>query len=750
MSALHRVALVAKSHPLHGPRRACAQAAWLALLAAPLAALAQEGPGQNDAPAQQPSSAQRVEIAGRLGATDLRRAASVAKQIYGREELDRFGDTNALDVLRRLPGVNVGAGGPRMRGLGAGYTQILLNGDPAPQGFALDQLSPTQIERIEVLRAPTADQSAQAIAGTINIILKDAPRRSQRDLRLGLGDGIERPMANLNLTLGESKGPLGLSVPLSWFEWRRENRNTTDRQMPGTDGQSASSQQVGHQQVWGWGYNLGPRLNWKISDEQTLSLQSFAQKGFWNNRTNHDNQVISGAPVLDDDTQQHGTWQNLRANTVWNYRFRDDQRVELRAGAQQSSWTFDVQNLRQGLERLRAVGGGEDQGLTQAGKYSLLLGQQHSLTVGWDLEARHRQERRTVTQLGQPVLPDFEGQPFDARVRRQALYIQDEWELSPQWQMYLGLRNERIHSESSASTAAPVVNESAVLSPLWHLTYKFDPKGRDMVRASLTRSYKAPNLGTLLARPSINAQFTNTNAPNTELAPDRIGNPALAPELATGLDVAFEQYMSGGGMWSVGVFHRRINGLVRSVTTLGPVAWASVPRWVTQPVNFSTANTSGLELEVKGRATELLPTLLADAKALNLRASVNFYRSSVAALPGPNNRLDGQQPWSATLGFDNRFAAMPLNIGGSVSLNPRYDTQLTLDQLQQRSRTRTLDLFGQWIFRPGLSLRLAMSAGVQPFGPPNGQVTTVLANGDFSRLERQTKPQFNVTLDVRL
>jgi hypothetical protein len=113
----------------------------------------------------QQSTIQRVEIVARQGSTELRRAASVAKQIYGREELDRYGDTNTLDVLRRLPGVNVDSGGPRMRGLGAGYTQILINGDPAPQGFNLDQLSPSQIERIEVLKAPTADQSAQASAG---------------------------------------------------------------------------------------------------------------------------------------------------------------------------------------------------------------------------------------------------------------------------------------------------------------------------------------------------------------------------------------------------------------------------------------------------------------------------------------------------------------------------------------------------------------------------------------------------------
>ncbi len=735
-------------------RYSVVQAACLALLASPISAWAQgTSPDQAEAPAPQPSSLQRVEIAARQGATDLRRAASVAKQIYGREELDQYGDSNVLDVLRRLPGVNVGAGGPRMRGLGAGYTLILINGDPAPQGFALDQLSPSQIERIEVLRAPTADQSAQAIAGSINIILKDAPRRSQADLRLGLTDGSQRPMTNLNLTLGETKEPLGLSLPLSLFEWRRENVNTIERQLPGADNLPARAQQVGHQQVWGWGYNLAPRLNWKFSDEQTLSLQSFAQKGYWNNRTDQVNTVYAGQPVLEDDSLQHGTWQNLRGNLTWTNRFRNDQRVELRGGVQQSKWTFDVQNLRQGVERLHSVGGGTDEGINQAGKYSWLLGQDHSLTVGWDLEARQRREQRTVTLQGVPLLGDFEGQPFDARVRRSAVYLQDEWEISPQLQMYLGLRSERIRTDSHGNDT-PVVNDSSVLSPLWHLTYKFDAKGRDMIRASLTRSYKAPNLGTLLARPSVNSQYLNINAANTELLPDRIGNPALAPELATGLDIAFEKYLAGGGMWSVGLFHRQITNLVRTVTTLHPVGWATVPRWVAQPLNFSSASTSGIELEVKGRATELMPALApmlpADVKGLNLRASVNLYRSRVAALPGPDNRLDGQQPWSATFGFDNRLTSLPLNVGGSLSLNPPYDTQLTLDQLQRRSRTRTLDVFGQWIFRPGLSMRLAASAGVQPFGPPNGHITTVLARGDFSRSDRQTKPQYNLTLDMRL
>jgi iron complex outermembrane receptor protein len=728
---------------------------WMALaaLTAPISVWAQDSSvgGQTETTtAPQTSVIQRVEIVGRQGSTELRRAASVAKQIYGREELDRFGDTNVLDVMRRLPGVNVSSGGPRMRGLGAGYTQILINGDPAPQGFNLDQLSPSQIERIEVLRAPTADQSAQAVAGTINIILKEAPRSSQKSLRLGLSNGRDRPMANMNYSISESKGPFNMSVPVSLFEWDRQVRTTVDRQMEGTDGKSALSEQIGTGTNWGWGYNVAPRFNFKFSDEQTLSVATFFQKGYWNNRTDFLNRTISGNPVFDDNFIQDGYWENRRGNLTWVNRFSPDQRIEIKAGIQQGRSAFDSRNLRSGALQLNTVGSNQDNAITQSGKYSHLLGSSHSLTAGWDLENRDRLERRTTTDAaGTALLPSFEGQPFEAQVRRQAFYIQDEWEISPQWQLYLGLRNERILSES-ATTASPVRNESSVLSPLAHVTYKFNPKSRDMIRASLTRSYKAPGLNTLLARPQINGAFINTNLTNTPLAPDRMGNPSLTPELATGLDIAYENYLTNDGIFSVGIFHRNLTNVVRNVTELRTVSWANAPRWVSQPQNFSDAVTSGLEFELRGRASDLLPSLLGTAKALNIRTSLSIYNSSIAALNGPNNRLDGQQPWSANFGFDQRIAGLPLSVGGNFSYTPGYDTRQTEDQLLKRSSARSIDLFAMMFLSPTMSFRAAASAGVQQFGPPNGVNFTQYANGDYLRSDRYAKPQLNLSLDMRL
>lgn len=127
------------------------------------------------------NTVQQVEVRGALSAYDPRRDDTAAKIVVNHDEIVKYGDTSVLDVLKRVPGVTLSGNGGRgsevrMRGLGNGYTQILLNGERAPAGFTLDSLAPDLIERIEVLRAASAEFSTQGIAGTINIVLKKTVR----------------------------------------------------------------------------------------------------------------------------------------------------------------------------------------------------------------------------------------------------------------------------------------------------------------------------------------------------------------------------------------------------------------------------------------------------------------------------------------------------------------------------------------------------------------------------------------------
>lgn len=688
---------------------------------------------------------ERVEIMGKQGDNDLRRRAQIAKQVYGREELDKFGDNNVADVLKRLPGVTMQGNAPRMRGLGSGYTLILINGDPAPPGFALDQLDPAQVERIEVTKGPTANQSAQAVAGAINIILKEAPKSSQRDLRLGMGYSVDRPTVSGSFTLGEKWGGMSLSLPISVFEWRNQNEATVLRNAAGLDGQPARSEQRETQFNFGRGFNMGPRLNWKISDDETLTWQSFLQKGQWNNRASYLRQTLQGQPSFDDDSAFQGGWQNVRSNAQWVNHFSSADRIELKAGLSASMGSLDGQTFRQGVVQRAVLGDNADLSVTQAGNYTHLINDAHSVTVGWDLEWRQRDEKRTVTEKGVPQTVQFEGQPFGARIERQAWYLQDEWEISKQWSTYLGVRGERIATRSQGN-AVSLSNSSTVVTPMWHLNYKLDPAARDIIRGSITRSYKAPEVGALLARPSLSGLFPDTSRPNTELSPDRIGNPELLPELATGLDLAYEKYLSGGGMVSVGVFYREVNDLMRNVTSLQAVRYATVPRWVSQPVNFSKAQTAGLELEVKGRVGELAPTMFDPKLPLSVRGSLNYYHSRVDALPGPNNRLDGQQPWSGNFGMDYRLTSVPVTMGASLAFTPGYSTQQSLSQSLDLGRSRSVDMFAQWVVSRKMSVRVSAN---NLFPVENESLSTAGSNASTATA-RLGRTSFNAGLEIKL
>ena len=689
---------------------------------------------------------ERVEISHRQTDTELRRRASTAKQIYGREELDKFGDTNVADVLQRLPGVSMQGNAPRLRGLGAGYTQILINGDPAPPGFALDQLDPALVERIEVSKGPTATQSAQAVAGTINIILKDAPKRSQRDLRLGTAYRFEKPTFSANLTLGEKWGDFSILVPVSTFQWRGQIDSEIHRQTFTGNSIATEAVQKGDNRFQGQGINLGPVLTWRISDDETLNWQSFVQSGAWNGTTGYTSQVLAGAPALDGDSSNEGGWELVRSRLQWVNNFSAEDRLEIKAGVQASRGRSDNQIHSAGSMQQRTLGDNREASLTQAGNYTRLINQAHSLALGWDLELRQREEKRDASVQGVALISSLQGQAFSAQVQKTALFVQDEWQLSPQWSATLGLRHENITTQSTGLDV-DLRNTSAVLTPMLHLAYKLNAAGKDLVRASLTRSYKAPDINALLARPTPNGLYADLSQSNTVLAADSAGNPALRPELATGLDMAYEKYLPSGGLFSVGIFYREINDLVRGVTSLQTSPdYATAPRWVSQARNFSSGRAAGLELELKGRAGELLPALFDTKLPLSLRAALNFYRSEVDTLPGPDNRLDGQQPWSGSFGMDYRFSTLPLTMGGNFAFTPDFVTRQSLSQTLDQGRSRSIDMFARWIVRENVSMRLALSN----IAPLANESLSSNSNGASVYTSRLARTSINFSTEIKL
>jgi iron complex outermembrane receptor protein len=225
------------------------------------------------------------------------------------------------------------------------------------------------------------------------------------------------------------------------------------------------------------------------------------------------------------------------------------------------------------------------------------------------------------------------------------------------------------------------------------------------VRASLTRSYRSPNTGQLIGRPSLN-RVDPAPGPNTELSVDSAGNPKLKPEIALGLDLAFERYLADGGVLSANLFTRRIRDLMRNVVALEDVSWSpGQPRYVSRPQNIGDASSSGIELEAKFRLDQAID----DAPKVDLRANASFFRSRVDNVPGPNNRITEQPGATLNLGADYRLRGLPLTLGGSVNHVPRYRTQLEADRAVVQDQKTAVDAYALWTFSPEVKLRLSVS-----------------------------------------
>lgn len=175
-----------------------------ASLAASACALAQQTPAPGAATATTAATTATVEI--KAGADTRRRNDTASRLIVHHDELVQYGDRSALDAMKRLPGVTVLDAGVRMRGLGSGYTQVLVDGQRMPPGFSLEALAPDAIERIEVIRAATAEYSTASIAGTINIVLRKSVAKGGGEVKLGTGGGHGYRAPGLSLAMSGKDG----------------------------------------------------------------------------------------------------------------------------------------------------------------------------------------------------------------------------------------------------------------------------------------------------------------------------------------------------------------------------------------------------------------------------------------------------------------------------------------------------------------------------------------------------------------
>lgn len=655
-------------------------------------------------PALPATGMQKVEVNGVKG-YDERRQDTASKIVVTQEEILRYGDTNIGDVLKRLPGVTIGGvqgrgGAIRMRGLGAGYTQIMLNGEPSPPGFSLDSISPDNIERIEIIRSATAELSTQSIAGAINIVLKKAIVTAQRELKVGLMDEHGRVGLNASVQLSDKVGKISYSISgnAHYGEFGRPDASTEVRVKPSGEPEyihRSNTESLGKFESVG----VSPRINWMLDNGDILTSQSFVNANRFSNRNTQvtTTDVADEYLYLQENSKNTSDSSSIRTNLTYVHKLADSAKLDVRFGAnynQRDGENLSTAQSEKQIVNRSYVSESSDNGFTYGGKYTAPFVEDHALAAGWDGGYSKRNDTNSrhdvVTGTG-PIKPANTQESFDANVNRLALFMQDEWAYSKALSIYAGVRWEGIETSSQGNTYTEIKNRSSVLSPILQTLYKIPGSKNDQVRVGITRTYKAPDTGRLVPR-----RFLSSN--NSSTSPDSMGNPNLKPELAWGLDMGLEHYLNDGGMLSVNFFLRRIEDFTR--TTI-----INDGRYVAMPTNDGLATTRGVEFDAKFP----LRSLMEDAPAIDFRANLAFNSSSVNSVPGPNNRLDSQTPVSANFGVDYKLDHVPLTLGGNYGFQSAGPVRISASQSSYGVPKRMLDLYALWKFDSKTNLRLSLA-----------------------------------------
>ena len=140
---------------------------------------------------------------GQVAAINQQLTSNTIINVVSEEKIQELPDANAAEAIGRLPGVSISRSGGEankiiLRGLSDKYTSVTLDGvkipstDAQERGIDLSTISQSSLAGIELYKALTADKDADAIAGSVNLVTKNAP--SQREIRAILKGGFNDVM----------------------------------------------------------------------------------------------------------------------------------------------------------------------------------------------------------------------------------------------------------------------------------------------------------------------------------------------------------------------------------------------------------------------------------------------------------------------------------------------------------------------------------------------------------------------------
>ena len=592
------------------------------LAIAPGYALAQDA---DAAPAPQDDEVtdlQSVVVTGEIQYRN-RTETTAPELVYGQEFFAQFEPVSVGDQLRRVPGVaftsDIGeSDSPQLRGLGQGYTQVLVNGRPIPgagndRTVFVDRIPAEIIDRIEIVRSPSADIDSQGVGGTINIILKDG-----ESLPPGV---IARVGATHDIDAGKTRGNGSVSwsgrndaetmfYSLTLDAQERFNNKDVVEEVFESDsvgfddevarhgdgrrlvrydnpGQSVAVERVEEQDSRdSRDLSFNGDLTWKLSEDSSLRLDAFYLS---TRRDEHQDTMIfegdgsEGGLDLDNPELEFQdadfNQDSFGFGAEYKSRLSDTTSFDLQASY--ANFTDDsvedsFEETNDNLVTREAIDTDDTEWTAGAAVtwqlpgFANALGMKGAeLKVGMSGKAKDRDFRLVVDDdLDDDVEFTRNDGRFRYEERRLDAYARLKWEISDALTLETGLRAESTKTDqdfSNALSEGGVLDETIVgeadgsefmLNPSAHLQWKLTDN--DQFRISVARTVRRPSIDQVIPSYAL-------ESPGDEDV--TIGNPDLAFESSWGLDVGYERRFGGRGVFGVNVFTRDISDLIGLVNT---------------------------------------------------------------------------------------------------------------------------------------------------------------------------------------
>ena len=149
------------------------------------------------------------------GVQMIRESAVIVSNVSA-QEIKKTQDSNASEVIRRVPGVSIiDEKFVMVRGLSQRYNNVWINGGAVPsseadsRAFSFDLIPSSQIDNMQIVKTPSPEYPADYSGGFIVINTKDIPTENTAEVSVGLGWNTTTHFSNFNYANGSGTDFLG-------------------------------------------------------------------------------------------------------------------------------------------------------------------------------------------------------------------------------------------------------------------------------------------------------------------------------------------------------------------------------------------------------------------------------------------------------------------------------------------------------------------------------------------------------------